>query len=123
MLDTAITITNNNTKAKEAIIAATQKFWEIKREVWRERCKVVNTWEKKHKINSKDKKDQNSQKRINKTTQNKTQPTQLDKYIKETFKHLYIKLTNHALEETLTNSYYIQNIPSINISASRVLTH
>ena len=81
---------------------------------------MVIEWEKEQNITCKEKR--NKQISHNKSN-NKQQQTQLGKYITETFKILYIQLSNIIIEETLTNGYQIHNLSSINISTSGVLTH
>ena len=58
-----------------------------------------------------------------KTTANpKTQPNREEKYITETFKTLFIELTNIAMTNIINNGHYFYNFFSISISASGVLT-
>jgi ribonuclease HI len=95
MIEVATSITNNITEAKKAITVATNKFWEKKKEVWKDRCNTVITWEKTQGINKKDKK-------------NKKYPKK--KYTKEeslrtkTFQEKYITLTNSAMTEYINNT-------------------
>ena len=46
----------------------------------------------------------------------------MQKYIRETFKTLYIKLTNRAMTNIIHNGNYFFNFFNVAISASGVLT-
>ena len=56
MIQTATEIINDTQSAKEAIIQATNKFWETKHEIWKNRCNTTIKWEKQNKITTTKKK-------------------------------------------------------------------
>jgi hypothetical protein len=122
MVQTATKITNNSSSAKEAILKAMERFWEEKKQVWKLRCDITINWEKEQGITKREKRKKNPTKPQLIRNPQKNNTPNLVKYLKNKFKILYIELTNLSITNTLTNSYFLDNNFTINISASGVLT-
>jgi hypothetical protein len=119
ILQIAEEITGNKESAKEAVLQAMEKFWQLKYETWKFRCDIVTQWEKENNITKKQKKT-NPKKTHHKTQ--KPPPNKEQKYTTDIFNSLYINLTNIALTNIINNGHSFFNFFSISISASGVLT-
>src|SRR4051812_10952939 len=78
MISIAEEITGQKDTAKKAILKATERFWTLKKEVWKNHCDITIQWEKKNKITKKIKKQ--------KDQQNNSPLNIEEKYLKKTFK-------------------------------------
>jgi hypothetical protein len=128
MVKTAEEITGNPSQAKKVIIAATERFWALKYTTWKFRCDIVIQWEKDQAITKKMKRTKTKQTIEEKVKNNKRKNTTNNptynesKYITETFKTLFIELTNLAMTNIIHNGHFFYNFFIISISASGVLT-
>jgi hypothetical protein len=115
MVETATEITNNHKSAKDAITAAINKFWDLKKQIWKARCEEIIAWERTQNINKKNKR----------TKPNKTKQTikqKIDTNRLDIFQKNFISLTNIAMIQYLNNIDYFYNFIAANISASGVST-
>src|SRR3954462_15692736 len=106
MLKIAESITSNKEAAKNALTATANRFWQEKKEIWRQRCDTFIKWEKQNNITKKLKRAKNNNprkptKKYNKTTDN---PINLEKSINTNFENVYIEVTNFAMNNFLLNN-------------------
>jgi exonuclease III/ribonuclease HI len=99
----ATQITKNEKSAKEAVCVATNKLWDLKKNIWKERCDRVIAWEKINNITTKDKK---------KKTKVKQKKKKRDGNRIRTFQEKFISLTNIALTEYLYKIDFFYNFLS-----------
>jgi hypothetical protein len=116
IIEAATEITNNHKTAKEAISVAINRFWELKKQIWKNRCEEIIAWEKTQNIDKKSKRAKPKDKR-------KTEKDAGNTNRENSFQNNFISLTNLAMTHYLNNIDFFYNFIAVNISASGVSTH